>query len=96
MRSSCLARCNDQLQIVNDTPLQVNLQRNVLKATGPKKQLAGGVTAIAYINGTQAVVIGTGKGVLGLVHCPPEVRCFSRLHATRRLPLHLCLVSFRI
>lgn len=54
--------------------LQVNLHRNVLKCTGPAKALPGGVTASAASPSLGGVLVGTGKGLVGLVACPPQVR----------------------
>lgn len=54
--------------------MQINLKRNILRCTGPKKALPGGITACATLPGSAAVLIGTGNGHLGLMHVPLEVR----------------------
>lgn len=53
--------------------MQINLKRNILRCTGPKKALPGGITACATVPGSTAVLIGTGNGHLGLMCVPEEV-----------------------
>lgn len=53
--------------------MQINLKRNILRCTGPKKALPGGITACATLPCSTAIVIGTGNGCLGLMRVPEEV-----------------------
>ena len=53
--------------------LQINLKRNVLRCTGPKKQLPGGVTAVCNTSDPNSVLIGTGDGILAVMRVPEEV-----------------------
>jgi hypothetical protein len=57
--------------------LQINLKRNVLRCTGPKKQLPGGITACCNTSEPDRVLIGTGDGVLALMRIPEEVRMLT-------------------
>jgi cilia- and flagella-associated protein 52 len=54
--------------------LQVNLQRNVLRCTGPKPALPGGITCCAVLPGTELILVGSGEGLLGLMHGSAQVR----------------------
>jgi hypothetical protein len=54
--------------------LQINLKRNVLRRSGPKKQLPGGITAVTKTTDPHSVLIGTGDGLLALMRVPEDVR----------------------
>ena len=57
--------------------LQINLKRNVLRRTGPKKQLSGGITAVANTSDPHSILIGTGDGLLALMRVSEEVSTCS-------------------
>lgn len=60
--------------------LQINLKRNVLRRTGPKNQLPGGITAVTNTSDPHSVLIGTGDGLLALMRVPEEVSTQSPLN----------------
>lgn len=64
--------------------LQINLKRNVLRRTGPKKQLSGGITAVTNTSDPHNVLIGTGDGVLALMRVPEEVSASTSKLSFRR------------
>jgi cilia- and flagella-associated protein 52 len=47
--------------------LQVNLQRHVLRCTGPKPALPGGISTCAVLPGSKHILVGSGEGLLGLM-----------------------------
>ena len=68
--------------------MQINLKRNILRCTGPKKALPGGITACSTLPGYSAVLIGTGNGLLGLMRVPEEVRRCAQSMSASDCSLH--------
>lgn len=75
---SCLSISHDDTCIFAGSKsgdlLEINLKRNVLRRTGPKKQLSGGITSVTNTSDPRNVLIGTGDGLLALMRVPEEVR----------------------